>query len=204
MSFMDKIRAKATELGLDEKAALAKEKAAAAADANRDKIAGAVDKAGATVDSKTGGKYSDKISKAQGAALKGVDKVAEQGAAAGAAAGAGAGTTTGSFGETAVGSERAYDADLAAGAQDSGETATQRTIGQDGMSAADDQSRGENPVERAIGADAPSSSLDPNTSYQGEGLESAGSEGDFGGERRANTNGDGETPMRRGGDAPQS
>ena len=127
MSFMDKIKAKATELGLDEKAALAKEKAAAAAESNRDKIAGAVDKAGATVDSKTGGKYSDKISKAQGAALKGVDKVAEQGAGAGA--GAGAGTTTGSFGEAAVGSERAYDADLAAGAQDSGETATHRRPG---------------------------------------------------------------------------
>lgn len=202
MSFMDKIKAKATELGLDEKAALAKEKAAAAADANRDKIAGAVDKAGQAVDTKTGGKYSDKIIKAQDAALKGVDKVAEQGT--GTAAGAGAGTTTGSFGETAVGSEHAYDADLAAGGQDSGETATQRTVGQDGMSTADDQSRGESPVERAIGADAPTSSLDPHTSFQSEGLESAGSEGDLGGDQRATTNGDGETPMRRVGDAPQS
>ena len=90
MGFTDKLKAKAAELGLDEKAQLAKEKAAAAADGNRGKIADAVQRAGATVNEKTGGKYADKITKAQDAAMTGVDKVAATGTAAGAA-----GTTTG-------------------------------------------------------------------------------------------------------------
>ena len=144
MGFTDKLRAKAAELGLDQKAQLAKEKAAAAADGNREKIAEAVQKAGATVNDKTGGKYADKVAKAQDAAMTGVDKVSATGAATGAA-----GTTTGDFGDTAVGSEEAID----------------RAIGQDGLQTADDQFGGESAVDRAVGADAPTSSLDPNTAY---------------------------------------
>lgn len=144
MGFTDKLKAKAAELGLDEKAQLVKEKAAAAADGNRGKIADAVQKAGATVNDKTGGKYADKVAKAQGAAMTGVDKVAATGTAAGAR-----GTTTGDFGDTTVGSEEAID----------------RAIGQDGTKTADDQFGGESAVDRAVGADAPTSSLDPNTAF---------------------------------------
>lgn len=174
MAFFDKLKAKASELGLDEKAALAKEKAAAAADANRGKIAGAVDKAASAVNDKTDGKYADKVAKAQDAAKQGVDKVAASGTAAGAT-----GTTTGDFASTSVGSERAYDADLASGSGTSGqqetvidfdpnETATQRTIGQDGLDTADDQFADESDVQRAIGADAPTSSFDTGTSFSAE------------------------------------
>jgi hypothetical protein len=144
MGFTDKLKAKAAELGLGEKAQLAKKKAAAAADGNRGKIADAVQKAGATVNDKTGGKYADKVAKAQGAAMTGVDKVAATGTAAGAR-----GTTTGDFGDTTVGSEEAID----------------RAIGQDGTKTADDQFGGESAVDRAVGADAPTSSLDPNTAF---------------------------------------
>lgn len=145
MGFTDKIKAKAAELGLDTKAQLAKEKAAAAADGNRGKIADAVQKAGATVNEKTGGKYADKVAKAQGAAMSGVDKVAASGTGA-------ASTTTGNFGDQAVGTDAAID----------------RTVGQDGLRTANDQFGGESPVDRAIGADAPTSSLDPNTSFSVE------------------------------------
>lgn len=143
MGFIDKIKAKATELGLDEKAQLAKEKAVAAADGNRDKIAGAVSKAGDAVNEKTGGKYADKVAKAQGAAMSGVDKVAAQGSGASASA-----TTTGTFAGDAVGTDSAID----------------RSIGQDGLGTANDSLGGESPVERAIGADAPTTSFDTSAS----------------------------------------
>lgn len=143
MGFFDKIKAKATELGLDEKAQLAKAKAVAAADGNRDKIAGAVSKAGDTVNQKTGGKYADKVAKAQGAAMSGVGKVAAQGSGTSAS-----GTTTGNFADDAVSTDSAID----------------RTIGQDGMRTADDTFGGESPVERAIGADAPTTSFDASSS----------------------------------------
>ena len=108
MSLFDKLKQKAEELGLPEKAGQlqeaagkaahqAKEKAAELADQNRDKVAGALDKATHVIDEKTDGKYHDKVAKATGAVAKGVDKLAEQGKAAGhpaAAAAAGAGEPT--------------------------------------------------------------------------------------------------------------
>lgn len=97
MSFLDKAKAKAEEMGLREKAehlaTQAKEKAGELADANRDKISGAVDKAGAKINEKTEGKYADTIDKAKAGVAKGVDKVAE--GKPGAVAGADSGTVPG-------------------------------------------------------------------------------------------------------------
>ena len=97
MSLFDKLKQKADELGLQDKAGQlakqAKEKAAELADQNRDKVTGVLDKATQAIDEKTDGKYHDKVAKATGAVSKGVDKIAEQGKAAGAA-GAGAGDPT--------------------------------------------------------------------------------------------------------------
>lgn len=105
MGFMDKLKQKADEYDLQGKAdklaqqiekgtQQAVEKAGELAHENRDKIATGIDKAGATFDERTQGKYSDKVAKAKDLAAKGVDKVAEQrpGVAEGAA-GAAAGTT---------------------------------------------------------------------------------------------------------------
>ncbi len=89
MSFMDKMRQKAEELDLEEKAEQlseaaakaarqAKEKAAKLADENRDKVGSALDKAGAAIDERTDGKYADKVAKAKQQVTKGVDKLAEQ------------------------------------------------------------------------------------------------------------------------------
>ncbi|MEO7131729.1 MAG: antitoxin [Dermatophilaceae bacterium] len=88
MSLFDKIKQKAEDLGLPEKAgqvqeaatkaaAQAKEKAGDFAEQNKDKVAGALDKATQVIDEKTDGKYHDKVAKATGAVAKGVDKVAE-------------------------------------------------------------------------------------------------------------------------------
>lgn len=145
MGFMDKIKAKATEMGLDEKAREAKEKAAEAAGQNRDKVEGMVGKAGQAINEKTDGKYKDKVSKAQDAALKGVDKIAEQSEQGAAASGAPA-STSGDFADTTVQSENAID----------------RTVGQDGVRTDDAAGTGESPVQRAVGADATTSALDPN------------------------------------------
>lgn len=56
----------------------AKEKAGQLAHDNKDKFAGMLGKLGSKIDEKTQGKYHDKIGKAQDAALKGADKLAEQ------------------------------------------------------------------------------------------------------------------------------
>lgn len=136
MSFIDKLKQKADEFGVADKANQAKDKAAELAEANRDKIGGAVDKAGQMANEKTGGKYADKISKAQGAARQGVDKVAASGSG------------------------------HQAGARDTAphDAATPRSVddavGADYGKAADDLSN-ESPVDRAIGADADSVALDP-------------------------------------------
>lgn len=45
---------------------------------NRTKVQETLAKAAATVDQRTGGKYTDKLDKAQAAAGKGLDKLAEQ------------------------------------------------------------------------------------------------------------------------------
>lgn len=56
----------------------AKEKAGKLAHENRDKFAGVLGKLTSKIDEKTQGKYHDKLEKAQDAALKGADKLAEQ------------------------------------------------------------------------------------------------------------------------------
>ena len=136
MSFADKLKAKAESLGLADKAQQAKEKAAQLADANRDKIAGAVDKAGSTIDAKTGGKHADKIAKAQDAALKGVDKVAA--------------SNTGVTSSTSTAENGAATSSL----NDDLGSPIDRAIGADAGAAG--TVGGANPAERAIGADAPS------------------------------------------------
>ena len=89
MGFMDKLKQKAEEYDLQGKAdklaeqiekgtQQAVEKAGELAHDNRDKIATGIDKAGATFDERTQGKYADKVAKAKDLAAKGVDKVAEQ------------------------------------------------------------------------------------------------------------------------------
>lgn len=56
----------------------AKAKAGQVAHDNRDKLAGMLGKLTSKIDEKTQGKYHDKLAKAQDAALKGADKLAEQ------------------------------------------------------------------------------------------------------------------------------
>ena len=56
----------------------AKAKAGQLAHDNRDKIAGAIGRLTSVIDKKTSGKYHDKLAKAEEAALKGADKLAEQ------------------------------------------------------------------------------------------------------------------------------
>ncbi len=88
MSFLDKMKKKAEELELDKKAKdlqaaattaakQAREKAGDFTAENRDKIDGYVEKAATTIDTKTDGKYADKVAKAKQHVGKGVDKVAE-------------------------------------------------------------------------------------------------------------------------------
>ncbi len=118
MGFLDdvsrKVKAKAEEWDVQGKAEKlaaevdkvaheAKDKAAAYADENRDKVSGALDKAGATIDERTKGQYSDKIVKAKEQVEKGVGKLAEQRpggpqgpSATPGAGGTAAGTATGS------------------------------------------------------------------------------------------------------------
>lgn len=110
MSFIDKLKHQADELGLREKtshlvdeakkvAGQAKEKAGDLAVENRERVEGALDKAGAKIDEKTEGKYADKIAKAKEQVTKGVDKIAEGSSRApgtGPAATGGSGTTWGS------------------------------------------------------------------------------------------------------------
>ena len=92
MTVTDQIVQAAKDLGLppktehyirsaDKAVTSAVQKAAAYADSNRDTLAGYVDKAGAFVDERTGGKYHDKVTKAAAAAATGVTKLAEKGAA---------------------------------------------------------------------------------------------------------------------------
>jgi hypothetical protein len=59
MSFLDKAKGKLTD----------------AVDKHGDKIAGGIDKAASAADRKTGGKHTDKIAKATGAAKDGLDKL---------------------------------------------------------------------------------------------------------------------------------
>jgi hypothetical protein len=88
MSFLDKMKKKAEELELDKKAkdlqaaatTAAKQARVKAGDfttENRGKIDGYVEKAATTIDTKTDGKYADKVAKAKQHVGKGVDKVAE-------------------------------------------------------------------------------------------------------------------------------
>ena len=88
MSFLDKMKKKAEELQLDKKAKdlqaaattaakQAREKAGDFTAENRGKIDGYVEKAATTIDTKTEGKYADKVAKAKQHVGKGVDKVAE-------------------------------------------------------------------------------------------------------------------------------
>ena len=88
MSFLDKMKKKAEELELDKKAKDLQQAAAAAAKQargkagdltaqNREKIDGYVEKAATTIDTKTDGKYADKVARAKQTVGKGVDKVAE-------------------------------------------------------------------------------------------------------------------------------
>ena len=98
MSFLDKMKQKADEMGLTEKAEQAREKAASLAAENREKIDGVVDKAGAAIDQRTEGKYTDKIAKAKEQIGKGVDKVAEGDTAPGAAGTTGAAGAAGATG----------------------------------------------------------------------------------------------------------
>ena len=88
MSFTDKVKHKADELGLSEKAhqlmdeakklaSHAKEKAGDLAVDHRDRVESALDTTHAKIDEKTEGKYSDKIAKAKEQVTKGVDKIAE-------------------------------------------------------------------------------------------------------------------------------
>src|SRR3954451_8540450 len=111
MSFMDKLRKKAEELGLETKAKELQEAATQAAKQarekagdftveNREKIDGYVETATAKIDEKTEGKYADKLAKVKDHVGRGVDKVAEGHApgastATGAAAAAGAGDVSG-------------------------------------------------------------------------------------------------------------
>jgi len=89
VSFIDKLKHQADELGLSEKAShmveeakkvagQAKEKAGDLAVENRERVEGVLDKAGAKIDEKTDGKYADKIAKAKEQVTKGVDKIAER------------------------------------------------------------------------------------------------------------------------------
>ena len=88
MSFLDKMKKKAEELELDKKAKdlqaaattaakQAREKAGDYTAENRSKIDGYVEKAATTIDTKTDGKYADKVAKAKEQVGKRVDKVAE-------------------------------------------------------------------------------------------------------------------------------
>lgn len=56
----------------------AKERAGQLAHDNRDKFAGVLGKLASKIDERTQGKYHDKIEKAQDAALRSADKLAEQ------------------------------------------------------------------------------------------------------------------------------
>src|SRR3954462_1008360 len=111
MSFMDKLRMKAEELGLETKAKdlqeatlqaakQAREKAGDFTVENREKIDGYVETATTKIDEKTEGKYADKLAKVKVHVGRGVDKVAEGHAtgastATGAAAAAGAADVAG-------------------------------------------------------------------------------------------------------------
>jgi hypothetical protein len=63
---------------LDKAAHDAKDKAAEYADENRGRIREGLDKAGASIDERTDGKYADKVAKAKSKVSEGVDKLAEQ------------------------------------------------------------------------------------------------------------------------------
>jgi uncharacterized protein YjbJ (UPF0337 family) len=93
MSFLDdvtrKVKQKAVEWDVQGKAEKlaaevdkvaheAKDKAAGYADDNRGKIREGLDKAGAKIDERTEGRYSDKVAKAKDKVSEGVDKLAEQ------------------------------------------------------------------------------------------------------------------------------
>jgi hypothetical protein len=75
MKFSD-LKAKAEQLGVDKAVKQAAEKAAQLAAENKGTVSTWVDKAGRTVDEKTGGKYTDKVEKAKTGVTGGVDKLA--------------------------------------------------------------------------------------------------------------------------------
>ncbi len=118
MSFLDKLKHKADEMGLKEKAdhlaeeakkmaEQAKEKAGDLAAENKEKVESVLDKASAKIDEKTEGKYSDKIAKAKEQVSRGVDKIAEGGSQHGS-------TTTGEAGATGATGATASGATAAA------------------------------------------------------------------------------------------
>jgi hypothetical protein len=81
MSFLDKAKGALNE---------AKQKASELAEKHGDKVEQAIDKAGDFVDTRTKGKYADKIDKAQAGAKSAVTKLGDQGEAADGATAAGA------------------------------------------------------------------------------------------------------------------
>jgi hypothetical protein len=143
MSFLDKLKHKADEMGLKEKAdhlaeeakkmaEQAKEKAGDLAAENKDKVESVLDKAGAKIDEKTEGKYSDKIAKAKEQVAKGVDKIAEGGTHStptteGGTTGTGSAGTT--FPGTGAGAGAAAGAAAAAGAGAAGAAPSDGLLG---------------------------------------------------------------------------
>ena len=88
MSFSEQLKHKADEVHLQEKAKdfgdalvqMAKAAVAAAAgyaQENREKVDGALDKASAKIDEKTGGKHADTVVKVRASVDKGIDKIVE-------------------------------------------------------------------------------------------------------------------------------
>ncbi len=70
MSFLDKLKGQASDL---------KSKASEVLGQNSDKISSGLDKAGAYVDNKTQGKYTDKIEKGKIKAREGLEKLDDKG-----------------------------------------------------------------------------------------------------------------------------
>jgi hypothetical protein len=111
MSFLDKLKQKAEELDLKNKAEhlkdeaakaahQAKEKAGDLAAENRDKVEQVLEKATAKIDERTEHKYTDKLAKAKEQVTKGVDRLAEGGSSATAAGGTPGAAASGSPGSS--------------------------------------------------------------------------------------------------------
>ena len=89
MSFGEQLKHKADEVHLQDKAKdfgdavvevvkAAVSVVAGYAQQNRDKVEGALDKAEAKIDEKTGGKHADTVTKVRASVDKGIDKLVEQ------------------------------------------------------------------------------------------------------------------------------